>query len=46
MTALIGGECSAWLIIALLVLSAGLGTALFAAVRGAAGQTRRTSQPR
>jgi len=35
MTGLVGGEVNVWLVFALLMLSIGLGSALFAAIRGA-----------
>jgi hypothetical protein len=42
MTGLIGGECNVWLVVALLVLALGLGSALLAAVRSAGTPTRQT----
>ena len=42
MASLIGGECSVWLVLALLVLALGLAGALLAAVRGGAVQSRRS----
>jgi len=42
MTGLLGGECNVWLVIALLMLVAGLGGALLAAVRANLPQARRT----
>ena len=43
MTGLIGYECNVWLVVVLLVLALGLGSALFAAIRNGntrTGQTR------
>ncbi len=42
MTSLIGGECSVWLVLALLALALGLAGAVLAATRGATMQTRRS----
>jgi hypothetical protein len=42
MTAMIGDECSVWLVLALLVLALGLAGALLAATRGTRMQTRRS----
>jgi hypothetical protein len=42
MTAMIGGECNVWLVVALLVLALGLAGALLAATRGRTMQTRRS----
>ena len=42
MTGLIGGECSVWLVVALLMLALGLAGALLAATRGGTVQTRRS----
>ena len=42
MTAMTGGACSVWLVLALLVLALGLAGALLAAPRGGTMQTRRS----
>ena len=42
MASLIGGECSVWLVLALLVLALGLAGALLAATRDGLMQTRRS----
>lgn len=42
MASMIGAECSAWLVLGLLVLALGLAGALLAATRGATMQTRRS----
>ena len=42
MTGLIGGECNVWMVVALLLLVLGLGSALLAAARSAATPIRQT----
>ena len=42
MTGLIGDECSVWLVVALLVLVLGLGSALLTAIRHGNTRTRQT----
>jgi hypothetical protein len=42
MTGLIGGECNVWLVVALLVLVLGLGSALLIAIRNGNTPTRQT----
>jgi hypothetical protein len=42
MTGLIGDECNVWLVLALLVLVLGLGSALLVAIRNTGPRTRQT----
>ena len=42
MTGLIGDECNVWLVVALLVLVLGLGSALLMAIRSGNTRTRQT----
>ena len=42
MTGLIGSECNVWLVLALLVLALGLGSALLMAIRNGNTRTRQT----
>jgi hypothetical protein len=42
MTGLIGDECNIWLVVALLVLVLGLGSALLMAIRNGNTRTRQT----